>query len=326
MKPKPRAGVSAAGARADNFSARIRARLEAAGEAGDEGFTELAAAYLRLEERLDKIIAIGDKYQADVLETSGRLRDALSQLEALKLASGPGATAERREANAPGGRKPADPLAARLRASLAEGKALSPAEIGALLDRCEKLNARMDKIVTISDHYQSQLRDISARMDFMARTDPLTNLSNRRDMVERLDREVLRFERYGTGFSVILFDIDDFKRVNDRFGHDAGDRVLKGVAFAFLSELRRSDGCSRWGGEEFLLLCPETGIEEARIAAEKCRKAVAALSVESVEGEIRITLSGGIATMAEGQSRDSLIRLADERLYRAKAAGKNTLA
>jgi diguanylate cyclase (GGDEF)-like protein len=320
MRPKPRAGVPE-----DGISARIRARLEAGGKPGDEGFVELAEAYLRLEERLDKIIAIGDKYQADVLETSGRLRDALSQLEALKLASGPGARVERRESGAPGGERPADPLASRLRASLAEGKALSPAEIGALLDRCEKLNARMDKIVTISDRYQSQLRDISARMDFMARTDPLTNLSNRRDMVERLDREVLRFERYGTSFSVILFDIDDFKRVNDHFGHDAGDRVLKGVAFAFLRELRRSDGCSRWGGEEFLLLCPETGIEEARVVAEKCRQAVAALAVESVEGEIRITLSGGVAAMSEGLSRDSLIQLADQGLYRAKAAGKNTL-
>lgn len=308
------------------LSPELRARLKAGERGGDEGFAELAGAYLRLEERLAKIVAIGDKYQAELLETRGRLKDALDRLEAFGPRPGPEERAGRGAAEAPAkARRPADPLAARLRASLAAGKSLSPAEIGSLLDRCEKLNARMDKIVTISDHYQGQLRDISARMDFMARTDPLTSLSNRRDMVERLDREVARFERYGTGFSVILFDIDDFKRVNDGFGHDAGDRVLKAVSLALLHELRCSDGCSRWGGEEFLILCPETGAAEARVVAEKCRKAVAGLSVESLKGEIRVTLSGGLAAMAGGLGRDGLIQLADQGLYRAKAAGKNAL-
>jgi diguanylate cyclase len=328
---------SAQGSVSGGFDDRLRLRLmelDGSTDPRDIEFHELAEVYLRLEERLAKIIAIGDKYQAEALSNAARLKDALETLESLKAslppseAPGQDLSVEDRRPSAPSpleSPRRRDPLLERLRSLLSSNTPIPPADLAALLGRCEKLDARMDKIVTISDRYQSQLRDISMRMDFMARTDPLTKLSNRRDMMERLDREIARFDRYGTKFSVILFDIDDFKRVNDSYGHDAGDRVLQGVALAFLRELRRSDGCSRWGGEEFLILCPETGLEEARVVGEKCREAVAGVLVEAKAGSARVTLSGGLAAMEKGLDRDSLIILADERLYNAKGKGKNSL-
>jgi diguanylate cyclase len=318
----------------DDLAIRLRLRigeLNAAG--GNEELLEIANAYLRLDERLAKIIAIGDKYQAEALEAAGRLRDALEQLEAYKAAS-PVPPARSREGNSAaalkgekGMRRRSDPLLERLRAAVSGPEASVPAlDVAVLLKRYEKLDLRMDKIVTISDRYQSQLRDISMRMDFMARTDALTDLPNRRDMIDRLDSEVRRFERYGTEFSVILFDIDDFKHVNDSWGHDVGDRVLRNVALVFLRELRNTDSCARWGGEEFLVLCPETTKAEAILVGEKCRRAIEVARVELAEGAVGVTLSGGIAAMESGLDRDGLIKRADEGLYRAKSAGKNLIS
>jgi diguanylate cyclase (GGDEF)-like protein len=291
-------------------------------------YAELADSYSRLDERLSKIIAIGDKYQAEALENSGRLRDALEQLESLRPQlrepGGPPAAGAKKEK--PGARaRAADPLLSRLHAAIASGSSCAAEDVASLLRRYEKTDARLEKIVTISDAYQDQLREVSSRLDFMSRTDPLTGLSNRRDMMERLNREASRFERYGTAFSIILFDIDDFKRVNDQYGHDAGDMVLRGVSAAFGKELRRTDSCSRWGGEEFLVLCPEVGAEGAKFVGEKCRNAIAASMVEAKKGEVRVTISGGVASMRADLDIDRLIRHADEALYRAKASGKNTL-
>jgi diguanylate cyclase (GGDEF)-like protein len=159
----------------------------------------------------------------------------------------------------------------------------------------------------------------------MSRTDPLTGLSNRRDMMERLEAESSRFERYGVPFSVLIFDLDDFKLVNDRFGHGSGDRVLRNVASVFRRELRQSDCCSRWGGEEFLILCPGTDLGGATSVGEKCRTAIADARVELREGEVSVTASGGVCAMKPGYDVDGLIRRADEALYRAKAAGKGVL-
>jgi diguanylate cyclase len=311
----------------------LRRRLESsgavAGASRDEAeLEELAEAYVRLDERMTKLIAISDKYQSALLETTERLRRALAELAARGLEPAPQAVSVASRAGlAPpaAAREQRDPLMERLKVAASSGEAPRPSDVAAFVKRYQRLDARLNKIVTISDRYQEQLREVTRRLDSMARADPLTNLSNRRDMVECLDREVERFGRYGKDFSILLFDIDDFKRVNDDYGHDAGDRVLKSLALVFLENLRRSDACARWGGEEFLILCPETGIEQARVVGEKCVRATAAMEVETKAGAIRITLSGGVAAMRSGLDRDSLIIQADEKLYVAKASGKDRL-
>ncbi len=288
-----------------------------------------------------KIIAIGDKYQAEALESASRLRHALEAMEALgsgnrALPPRPAPEAPLPRARGQDGLRPrrgssvVDPLIQRLHAAIEEGGEgrLAPFavnDVSLLLRRYEKTDARLEKIVTISDGYQSQLREATTRMDYLARTDPLTGLPNRRDMMERLAREVARFDRYGTLFSLILFDIDDFKLVNDRYGHETGDKVLRNVASIFGRELRKSDTCARWGGEEFLVLCPETGTVEAVIVGEKCRKAIAESAVEARECRIGVTVSGGVSAIAAGFDIDALIRGADDSLYRAKDAGKNLI-
>lgn len=329
------------GAGPSSRSNAFRLRLEAL--RGDDSaraaeLRELLEAYLRLDNRLAKIVAIGDKYQAEALDSSSRLRDALEQLDAIRPAPAkavPSDDADARPQGAgrsgPGQGEPTarrDAVIERLRAAIegnGPGAGVDLSDVAVLLRRWEKADARMEKIVSISDRYQSHLRELTHRMDFMARTDPLTGLPNRRDMIERLEREIDRFERYRTPFSVIMFDIDDFKRVNDTFGHEAGDKVLRNVAMVLGKTLRRTDSCSRWGGEEFLVLCPEIGRAEAWLVGEKCRRAVAAERVELPEGSAAVTLSGGVAAIEGGLDMDGVIRVADDALYRAKAAGKDAL-
>lgn len=318
--------------------AHLRLRLEdCAGEGvpdpREAEYRELAEAYLLLDGRMAKLISISDKYQVDLLETTRRLREALGELETRGEVALPAApeTTLTEEPNFSSCNDEAaslsqlDPFIDRLKAKSSVDAAISPADLALLIRRYERLDARMRKIVTISDRYQEQLREATKRMQYMAKTDPLTNLSNRRDMLECLDREVERFVRYEKDFSIIMFDIDDFKRVNDSYGHDAGDRVLKGLALVFLETLRRTDVCSRWGGEEFLVLCPETTSESARIVGEKCFMAVSAMQVATEAGPVGITLSGGVAAMQKGFDRDDLIKLADAKLYAAKAAGKKRI-
>ncbi len=305
-------------------------RVEGEWSPGD--LVELAQAYLRLEDRLGKIIAIGDKYQAEALEASGRLRDALERLAEYEDRIAPardGSGGDR--GGGPEGegdlapRRAEDPLLVRIEAALEGGESPSPEDLRFLLRRYAKMNGRLEKIVRISDGYQGQLREASLRMDYMARTDSLTGLSNRRDMVERLDREFSRFGRYGAIFSLILFDLDDFKQINDRHGHDVGDQALRTVAYVFGKELRKTDVCSRWGGEEFLIVCPETGPAEAFLVGEKCRRAIGACSMHSREGELRVTVSGGVCGAEPGLGIDELVKRADDALYRAKDSGKDAI-
>jgi len=163
------------------------------------------------------------------------------------------------------------------------------------------------------------------RMELLARTDPLTGLSNRRDIIERLERELSLFRRYGTPFSLILFDGDNFKKLNDSYGHSVGDQALRTIARIFGTRLRDTDFCGRWGGEEFLVLCTATRPEEAFVVAEKCRKALAETIVDDGYPELHITISGGVYGAAEGMEFDEIVKRADEALYRAKAAGKDNI-
>ena len=174
-----------------------------------------------------------------------------------------------------------------------------------------------------------QVSSAEQRVRELALTDELTGLPNRRQTAERLRDEVARSVRYGRPLAVAMLDVDHFKAVNDTHGHEAGDIVLEAVARAGQSGLRGSDLLGRWGGEEFLLILPETGAAGARVLVERVRAAVAALEVVSRGRRIRVTLSGGIAAWEPtGDSpsavdSDVLLREADDALYRAKGAGRN---
>jgi diguanylate cyclase (GGDEF)-like protein len=155
-------------------------------------------------------------------------------------------------------------------------------------------------------------------------TDDLTGLVNRRRFIEALQAEIERARRFGTQLTVVLADLDDFKRVNDDFGHHAGDIVLKSFADLLRSHVRDVDVAGRVGGEEFAILLPETAAGGAASVAERMRLSLSSVPILISDGRtVRVTSSFGVAELATEQAGDDLLRGADAALYRAKAEGKN---
>ncbi|MHB1773493.1 MAG: GGDEF domain-containing protein, partial [Acidimicrobiales bacterium] len=168
-----------------------------------------------------------------------------------------------------------------------------------------------------------QMHELNAQMYLAAMTDPLTGLDNRRRMAEALDSEALRSNRSRRPFSLILADIDHFKDVNDHYGHECGDLVLQHVSSVLRRMVREVDQTARWGGEEFLLLLPETGVEEALGVAERLRRAVAESHVLWQHKEVKVTITVGVAVHGGSGNAERTIRQADEALYRGKEEGRN---
>lgn len=156
-----------------------------------------------------------------------------------------------------------------------------------------------------------------------ARTDFLTKLINRRAMAQRLQNEVARVERAGGSFAMVLVDIDHFKHINDRFGHDVGDEVLKALSRAFEASVREQDVVSRWGGEEFLILLPNTNQPDAVEQAERLRQLLDSDTMRINRYPHRVTASFGVSEYHPGQSVESMLKQADVALYQAKAQGRN---
>jgi diguanylate cyclase len=154
-------------------------------------------------------------------------------------------------------------------------------------------------------------------------TDTLTRLHNRRFFQEQLEREIRRLSRHGKGLSLLLIDIDDFKKLNDTYGHAAGDEFLKQIATILKEGIRATDVVARYGGEEFVVVATGTGIEGAAVLAEKLRTAIAEASfiVDDSMRPRRATVSIGVAEYKGG--RTEMFNAADAALYRAKRAGKN---
>ncbi len=160
------------------------------------------------------------------------------------------------------------------------------------------------------------------QLDEMAHRDPLTHLYNRRSMNHFLDISMDALKRKGKRFSLILGDIDDFKVVNDTYGHDAGDLVLTHVSQIISGSLRDNDYVCRWGGEEILILINDP-VETAIMAAERIRKSIENTTVVSDNQQIKITMTFGISESIPGFKIESLIQQADEKLYEGKKSGKN---
>ena len=175
--------------------------------------------------------------------------------------------------------------------------------------------------------YADKLRDRLDESLELAVTDPLTGLFNRRYLASRLDQAAEGFQRAGEPLSVILFDLDQFKAVNDRHGHAAGDFVLKAFASTLRSQLRAIDIAGRFGGEEFLVILKDTPADCAADAAERIRAAVARqdFSVKATGDALNVTVSAGVAQMRDGETVGQLLDRTDAALYDAKNGGRNQI-
>lgn len=171
--------------------------------------------------------------------------------------------------------------------------------------------------------YIADLEQKNDELDRMSTTDYLTGLSNRRYMMERLKEEEARSSRGGIPMAILMCDIDRFKRVNDTYGHEFGDLVIREVTGIICDNTREYDVLSRWGGEEFLLLLPETNLDGAVSVAEKIRKAVERKTITSGKSEYNVTLTIGAALYDHSVSISDNINNADEALYEGKDAGRN---
>jgi diguanylate cyclase (GGDEF)-like protein len=159
-----------------------------------------------------------------------------------------------------------------------------------------------------------------------SRTDDLTSLSNRRDMQNRLSVEFSRYQRSGHHFSIVLIDLDLFKNINDQFGHEAGDDVLREFSALMGTIIRQTDTASRWGGEEFLILLPDTSLLQALALAERLRAEVAKTPFISKGVRMPVTISAGVCSIAKAGSLGDLLKQADIHLYNAKEDGRNRIA
>jgi diguanylate cyclase (GGDEF)-like protein len=183
----------------------------------------------------------------------------------------------------------------------------------------------LDATDTAIAYHQLERAMVSVRES--ARRDALTGVFNRRCFEERLSEEYYRTRRYGAPLSLVMLDIDHFKRVNDVHGHLAGDEVLRVIAARISEAVRMSDVFARYGGEEFGLILPQTEMPGALAVAEKLRELVAVAPVPYKDARLDITISCGVAqAAAEHATYEELIRLADAALYRAKQAGRNRVA
>jgi diguanylate cyclase (GGDEF)-like protein len=157
----------------------------------------------------------------------------------------------------------------------------------------------------------------------MANTDPVTNLINRRMMMNRIEDEKVKVDRGGKPFTVVMVDIDNFKSINDAYGHDGGDFVLVQLAERIKLSLRKTDLVSRWGGDEFLFLLPETRLNEGAKVAEKVRDRIIKTPFVYRERDIQVTLTFGVSQCSMDVGVGSVIRKADQALYLGKEMGKN---
>ena len=161
------------------------------------------------------------------------------------------------------------------------------------------------------------------KLELISKTDPLTGLYNRRFVMEKLENEFINYQKTKNKFSVIIADIDYFKKINDNFGHDCGDQVLKKVAQNLQNAVGERGFVSRWGGEEFLILLPETEIEDARILADTIRKIIEEEIIDYNGIQVSITSTFGVTVNEDSEMIDDTIKKADDALFKGKNQGRN---
>jgi len=157
-------------------------------------------------------------------------------------------------------------------------------------------------------------------------SDGLTQLANKRHFVDFLEREIARAARHARPLTLVIFDVDEFKALNDEFGHLAGDRVLQGIASVVAKEVRRDELFARYGGDEFAIVLPETNVEDAVVFCERIRRAVESEAFDYDGEPLRATITLGAAAAGADESYEGLIARADAQLYRAKEEGRNRVS
>lgn len=174
---------------------------------------------------------------------------------------------------------------------------------------------------SIVSRYNKKLLAMNSKLDLLYKIDRLTQVYNRHMLDSEMERELVRSARYNTSFSVILLDVDYFKRVNDNYGHHTGDTVLVAISSLLSINVRETDVLGRWGGEEFLIICPETGAKGAFLLAEKLRLKIEELHFPVMKENVTVSL--GVACYVKGESSEDIIKRADDALYKAKKLSRN---
>jgi diguanylate cyclase (GGDEF)-like protein len=177
-------------------------------------------------------------------------------------------------------------------------------------------SARLATVEAINKALELEARELAGQ----AHTDPLTGALNRQGLREALLKRLQATGHYSDGLAVIFVDLDFFKRINDQHGHETGDEVLRRFAALVRAHIRAADKLVRWGGEEFLLVCPETNAEQAALLAEKLRTS---MELETWPNALAVTASFGVSEIQSGEDIGAAITRADGALYRAKAGGRN---
>ncbi|MET0050830.1 MAG: diguanylate cyclase [Candidatus Thiodiazotropha sp.] len=190
----------------------------------------------------------------------------------------------------------------------------------------QRVEARTTELVQANEKLLQEIverKHVERMLEETSRIDYLTGVLNRRAMSKRLEQMISQTERWGHGFCMILTDIDHFKQVNDNYGHDVGDKVLKHTVDQLRRHIREADELARWGGEEFLILSPETQLKEAAALAERLCRDLAENEIV-VEGKhLHVTASFGVTLYRAGEPLDTCLKRADDALYAAKDQGRN---
>ena len=193
-----------------------------------------------------------------------------------------------------------------------------------LLSDYQKLEAENQKIKRTLEIKEIEIKAILAQAHEIANTDVLTFLPNRRKIIVDLQEEVIRSNRYGTSLSISLLDLDHFKDINDTYGHTTGDEALRSVSARLREQIRHPDTIGRYGGEEFLIVLPNSEIKAAGEQAERLCQTVRTLQIEANNHSFNITISIGVAQYKIGDENwEQFLHRADEALYQAKDMGRD---
>jgi diguanylate cyclase (GGDEF)-like protein len=196
-------------------------------------------------------------------------------------------------------------------------------------DQYEELIQRLESVIAEKEQIAQELSAANKQLAMYASTDALTGIPNKRAFTEALTRDLAQIDRTKSVLSLIVIDVDHFKKFNDTWGHSTGDEVLRAVGKVLAAQLRSGDMAARYGGEEFVIILPNTDPEGAHIAAERVRAALEVATIDGPKGKLSVTASFGVATVRGPGCRDAsedLFKRADAALYEAKRSGRNRVA